>query len=65
MLRFWRFVGDWPRCGMKISYFRENTLFFQSLPDAAPLSAIDGDHADKGDDLVITTGPDETVGSFD
>jgi hypothetical protein len=27
MLRFWRFVGDWHRCGMKISCFSKNALF--------------------------------------
>ena len=31
----------------------------QPLTDAAPLFAIDYDPADKGDDLVITTGRDE------
>jgi hypothetical protein len=31
----------------------------QPLTDAAPLFAIDYDPADKGDDLVITTGRDD------
>jgi hypothetical protein len=31
----------------------------QPLTDAAPLFAIDYDPANKGDDLVITTGRDE------
>jgi hypothetical protein len=31
----------------------------QPLTDASPLLAIDYDPADKGDDLVITTGRDE------